>query len=424
MTRFPQPSQASYKRVLTDPNCRCQHKQEGVCCGVSTIASRRPLEMPAQDDSALCCCEYINKEGERSHLLGAFCDCEAIDEAFDRLFTLKSLEKRNVEKITETVYDRLRIPWRGGAKKVPLDVAGALVCVLLTIFLGCFTWTVTIITYVVFLPAMLFSIHRFIRKKVATDNTSTYGIRRLKDGKKYSRSRFYFAWLTASISFLLIIYYTQVIPYLKISPYENFAFVTFTCISCTSFYLVCATSCPGFETPNKARDEEYEEVIESGAWRLCAECTKQVPRLASHCWTCDTCYLLRDHHCLWLDTCVSCVNDRWFVTGLSFGLCALCYGVHLSLTTVCHPRLIDLYLTTLLIPSHCPDAFINLQSSLSISAACYGILLAIFVAVALIQQLVCVMSGVKLREYRRRQLPYHFSVKNGFRNCFNFWWRQ
>ncbi|KAK8752247.1 hypothetical protein OTU49_012685 [Cherax quadricarinatus] len=129
-----------------------------------------------------------------------------------------------------------------------------------------------------------------------------------------------------------------------------------------------------------------------------------------------------------LDTCVSHINDRWFVTGLTFGLFALCYGVHLSLTTVCHPRLVDLYFITVLVPHNCPDAFMNFQSSLSISAACYGILIAIFVAVALIQQLVCVMSGVRLSEFRkRRQLPNQpgtFSVKNGLRNCLNFWWRQ
>ncbi|XP_053627565.1 palmitoyltransferase ZDHHC23 isoform X2 [Cherax quadricarinatus] len=384
--------------------------------------------MTKRDDPALCCCEYINEDGELAHLLTTLCNCEAIDEAFERLFTRKALEKRHVVKIMDTVSDRLRIPWCGGAKRVSLDVASAVLCVALTIFLGCFTWTITIITYIVALPAILFSIHRFIRKKVAPDNTSTYGRKKMKDVLKYSKSKFYFAWLTVTISFLLVIYYTQVILYLKISPYENFIFATFVCISGTSFYLVRATSCPGFETPNKTEDENYEEVIESGAWKLCAECEMQVPRQASHCRTCDTCYLLRDHHCLWLDTCVSHINDRWFVTGLTFGLFALCYGVHLSLTTVCHPRLVDLYFITVLVPHNCPDAFMNFQSSLSISAACYGILIAIFVAVALIQQLVCVMSGVRLSEFRkRRQLPNQpgtFSVKNGLRNCLNFWWRQ
>ncbi|KAG7162751.1 palmitoyltransferase ZDHHC23-like isoform X2 [Homarus americanus] len=369
----------------------------------------------------------MNEDGERSHVLLAFCNCDAIDEAFERLFTLQSLERGNVKKVIDTLSDRLRIPWCGGAKKVPLDLSGAVLCVIITVFLGCFSWTLTVVTYVVILPAMLYSVHRCIRKKVTHENPTTYGAKGIR-GVKYPRSRFYFAWVTVSLASLLIIYYTQVIPHVKISLYENFIFMVFTCLSCTCLYLVRATSCAGFEPQNKGVDEECEEVIESGAWRFCGKCETQVPRQATHCRTCDTCYLLRDHHCIWLDTCINCVNDRWFVIGLICGLCALCYGVHLSLTTVCHPQHLDVYFTTLLVPHRCPDAFASLQSSLSVSGACYGILLATFVAVALVQQLVCVLSGVRLREYRRRrELPNQFSCcsfRNGFRNCFVFWWRR
>lgn len=199
----------------------------------------------------------------------------------------------------DTVSDRLRIPWYGGAKKVPLDVASAVLFVFFIIFLGCFSWTFTIITYVVILPLVLVSVHRFIRKKVVRDDTSTYNLGRSRDVKKYPRSKFYISWLTASVAFLLAIYYTQVIAYLKISSYENLVFMCFTCVSCTSLYLVRATSCAGFESPSRKGDKMYEEVIESGAWRICGDCEKQVPRQASHCRNCDICYLLRDHHCVW-----------------------------------------------------------------------------------------------------------------------------
>ena len=36
------------------------------------------------DDDPLCCCEYINENKERSHILATLCNCEAIDLAFDR----------------------------------------------------------------------------------------------------------------------------------------------------------------------------------------------------------------------------------------------------------------------------------------------------------------------------------------------------
>ena len=36
----------------------------------------------------LCCCEYENEEGERSHILACCCDCQALDETCDRLVLL------------------------------------------------------------------------------------------------------------------------------------------------------------------------------------------------------------------------------------------------------------------------------------------------------------------------------------------------
>ena len=43
------------------------------------IANRR-----SEADEALCCCEYINLQGERSHVAACCCDCEDLDEACDR----------------------------------------------------------------------------------------------------------------------------------------------------------------------------------------------------------------------------------------------------------------------------------------------------------------------------------------------------
>ncbi len=30
-----------------------------------------------EDESGLCCCQFINEKGERSHLCALLCDCEA-----------------------------------------------------------------------------------------------------------------------------------------------------------------------------------------------------------------------------------------------------------------------------------------------------------------------------------------------------------
>ena len=37
-----------------------------------------------EEEGALCCCEYMNRHGERSHVAACCCDCEDVDDACDR----------------------------------------------------------------------------------------------------------------------------------------------------------------------------------------------------------------------------------------------------------------------------------------------------------------------------------------------------
>ena len=73
-----------------------------------------------EEGGGLCCCEYWGEAGERQHLLGLCCDCEAVDRAGDALLTGGSVDTQTVRQILDTVEDRLRLPWRGGAVRIPL----------------------------------------------------------------------------------------------------------------------------------------------------------------------------------------------------------------------------------------------------------------------------------------------------------------
>ena len=77
----------------------------------------------------LCCCEYLTREGERSHLLGLCCDCEALDSAVDSLVSGGEVKSHLVPQILDLAEERLRIPWRGGAVKVPLGQISAVLIV-------------------------------------------------------------------------------------------------------------------------------------------------------------------------------------------------------------------------------------------------------------------------------------------------------
>ena len=54
----------------------------------------------------LCCCEYINSQGERSHLMGLFCDCAELDDAVDRFFKGLSIPSSRPHEIMSVVEDR------------------------------------------------------------------------------------------------------------------------------------------------------------------------------------------------------------------------------------------------------------------------------------------------------------------------------
>ncbi|KAJ3626557.1 hypothetical protein MTP99_017044 [Tenebrio molitor] len=69
----------------------------------------------------LCCCEYFDNNDERSHILACCCNCVDLDEGFESLITGQGFPERNRSQLMATIHDRLRIPWRGGAKQVAFD---------------------------------------------------------------------------------------------------------------------------------------------------------------------------------------------------------------------------------------------------------------------------------------------------------------
>ncbi|XP_073749628.1 palmitoyltransferase ZDHHC23 isoform X3 [Callorhinus ursinus] len=86
----------------------------------------------------LCCCEYIDRNGEKNHVAACLCDCQDLDEGCDRWITCKSMQPETCERIMDTISDRLRIPWLRGAKKVNISIIPPLI--LLPVFLRVASW--------------------------------------------------------------------------------------------------------------------------------------------------------------------------------------------------------------------------------------------------------------------------------------------
>jgi len=55
----------------------------------------------------LCCCEYVNETGEKSHLCALLCDCAEVDDAFDRLIRGDKWHQKQLKNICSVIHDRL-----------------------------------------------------------------------------------------------------------------------------------------------------------------------------------------------------------------------------------------------------------------------------------------------------------------------------
>ncbi|XP_022365602.1 palmitoyltransferase ZDHHC23 isoform X3 [Enhydra lutris kenyoni] len=86
----------------------------------------------------LCCCEYIDRNGEKNHVAACLCDCQDLDEGCDRWITGKSVSPETCERIMDTISDRLRIPGLKGAQKVNISILPPLI--LLPVFLRVASW--------------------------------------------------------------------------------------------------------------------------------------------------------------------------------------------------------------------------------------------------------------------------------------------
>ena len=91
-----------------------------------------------RDGPSLCCCQYVNAKGERSHVCAFLCDCEALDRAADAIVAGRPMDPGAVPEIWGVLEDRCRVPWRGGARRVAPEVAAAPAMVAALFFVSSF----------------------------------------------------------------------------------------------------------------------------------------------------------------------------------------------------------------------------------------------------------------------------------------------
>ncbi|XP_062297495.1 palmitoyltransferase ZDHHC23-B isoform X2 [Scomber scombrus] len=359
-----------------------------------------------EEEEILCCCEYVNWHGERSHIGACCCDCEDLDDACDRFFKREPQKPESLSKVAEVVTDRIRVPWLwGGARKVELSVIPPLVIlpVLLHIAALHFLLGVVVLTA---LPVLVLWYYYFTHRKKG-------------------RTLFFLSLALFSLAYMYYLFITEVHSRGDVSVVQ--VVVITVGVILTLVALIHTKREPGIVRPNQQavhstvtyyspladrdpainggrqdvtmtvanRAGSSEQVVveqkESSRRNWCPVCRVVRPPRAGHCRICGVCVLRLDHHCV---CCVGQANHRSFLLTLVLFLLTSLYGIVLVLQSVC-PR--QNLLTSLL---YCPGVYNQYSTALCFTCAWYSSIVTGGLLHLLVVQVINVSYNVTEREAR------------------------
>ncbi|XP_067676913.1 palmitoyltransferase ZDHHC23-like [Haliotis asinina] len=383
------------------------------------------------DFNALCCCEYENASGERSHILACCCDCQALDEAADRCITCQPIPNSTMQQIISMFADRCRFPWCSGkgAVKIRMDTITPIVMVPVCLLIGTISFFATVMM-LMFMPVFILTFYVIWKR---TGNHQT---------------QFFFLWGCTSVVFCVLIFIACVIPFREILLWE--ILLLSTSVVLMFYYLSKVRQNPGRLKTQLRRHREvktkylpngdskrengdveikmngngqnvYNEIpnltsavvedsgllaeqvtwvdsrpIKEGRLQMqCNDCNTHRPARSGHCTVCKSCISVRDHHCVWVDNCIGANNHRSFLAAMLLFIFCGCYGSHLTLTTVCTP---EMYLDWFLLPSDCRFLYGDIQTALCFVSVCYTIMSTIIMMVGLFHQVILISQNLTSQE--------------------------
>ncbi|KAJ8034256.1 Palmitoyltransferase ZDHHC23 [Holothuria leucospilota] len=291
--------------------------------------------MDEDRDEGLCCCEYVNRHGETSHILALCCDCQELDSACDSLFKGESVGDEQMSLLSEDILDRLRIPnpFGDGAKRIDevmdLTVLPPIFFLPLGIYIASINPVLTLLVCFVFAPVSIYWYYRRVLKHrqrtqffmswALTSFLSMYALMALVVYPEDVISPIEFAAMTLLFSFFhLCFFYTRRGPDQVISDptcnKSNHSDVTVQQSKKRNHVSdkskrheagLCADSSENYSHIEGAfHDKNYD-------W--CRYCQHSKPKRSGHCHICGLCFYRLDHHCVWLDCCIGRNNHFSFI---------------------------------------------------------------------------------------------------------------
>lgn len=136
----------------------------------------------ATDPSPLCCCEFRNIRGQRTHILAFCCECDELDNAVDQCLKGNRVPREKLNEISMVISDRIRIPWFNGALKVEFDALVPVLFLAVSLNFACYSLVFTVLA-LVYVPVFILIYYVYVlnqRKKswffVSWGLTSLVGI--------------------------------------------------------------------------------------------------------------------------------------------------------------------------------------------------------------------------------------------------------
>ncbi|XP_072234690.1 palmitoyltransferase ZDHHC23-B [Leuresthes tenuis] len=372
-------------------------------------ASKVLKEEEEESESGLCCCEYVNRHGERSHVAACCCDCEDLDDACDRFLKREPQKPESLSQVAEVVSDRIRVPWLwGGARKLDLSIIPPLILLPALLHLAALHYLLGVVVLTA-LPGLVLWYYYFTHRKKG-------------------RTLFFLSLALFSLAYMYYLFIVEVLPRGDVGLLE-LAAVSLGVIL-TLVALVLTKRDPGIVRPNKetihstvtyyspmtdrdssfsresqdvtmmvanrtsALEPEGKDQKESSRRNWCPTCRMVRPPRAGHCRMCGVCVLRLDHHCVWINSCVGQANHRSFLLTLLFFLMTSLYGIRLVLQSVCPQQNV---FTALL---YCPGVYSQYSSALCFTCAWYSSIVTVGLLHLLVLQIINISYNVTEREAR------------------------
>ncbi|XP_068731952.1 palmitoyltransferase ZDHHC23-B-like isoform X1 [Montipora capricornis] len=335
--------------------------------------------MTSSGSSYLCCCEFRNVKGQRTHMLAFCCECDELDNAVDQCFKGNRVSGEECNQICLDISDRIRIPWFSGARKVKLDAVVPLLFLPVSLYFACYGLLYTVLAF--------FYVPLFIL---------TYYIYVLNQRK---RTWFFVSWALSSLVGTFACYLIYVSPHY---PYNHSAVISSGFVVVLLLYLRVVISRSFLNMHTLGSKYMHLQKGKDVNDLTCCFCTEGPFIRSKHCRTCGYCVPRSDHHCVWTNCCIGQHNHVSFLGAIIVMIITGLWGVNLSFASIC-----DVWDSTIL-HMDCSNVYSKSRSSVVFVASWYAVMFIFGMSSLLLQQLLFISFNLTGDEWRRssRNKPF------------------